>query len=199
MNESGKLESEQSLSPSKQGRKIPFLVKAIFWDKPLFILTFSLGMIVIMIFPFVKIVILLSDPVKFDRIQRFGMPIMLMAFSVPAMFLCISIVAFVFLLRRKRKTGSYFLSREKLNESVARSLKPKPLWKVITIAALYCILAIDMTYSAMIRQHHRGFGWFLAALLWVCTIIIAASEFRLFMRKGTMPTPPAWPQTPPEA
>ncbi|MGP8175752.1 MAG: hypothetical protein ACLP7O_14560 [Terracidiphilus sp.] len=193
MNESAGQETKRGLNLSKQGAKMPFLVLAIFWDRLLFLLTFSLVMMG-MSSPLVILIFLAS---RDGRLERLGLPIVLMILSMPAVFLCTFIVTFLILLRRRLKTGSFLLPRERLNERVARSLKPQPLRKRITIAALYWFFAIGETYVAVINQHHPQFNWGLAAFIWLVAVFFTVDVFRPFARKRVLPATPKEPQTPP--
>jgi hypothetical protein len=198
MNEAGGQETQETLNPGKQGRKIPFLIKAIFWDKPLSLLTFSLLMMG-MFSPLVFLMIHAARDGRLERLEKLGLPILMMILSFPALFLCVFVVTVVILLRRKLRTGSFLLSREKLDVNVARSLKPQSLRKRIILAAIYWFIAIDETYVAATTQHHSQFKWGFAAFLWLVTAFFTVDVFRPFGRKSALPVTTEGPQPSPNA
>jgi hypothetical protein len=164
MNESDRKESDGKVAKSGNGMKVPFLLKAVLWDKPMLMLSFSI-----------------RGLGKLDL--RYSWELLVLCLLLPAFFGVILAVSSYVLLQRKGETGQFLLSTAELNEKVARDLQPNPKWKRILSSAFYFLFAGDLTFDAMSSQYHRGLHWGLAVLLLLCAILIVASEFVLSRRK----------------
>jgi CHASE3 domain sensor protein len=121
----------------------------------------------------------------------------ILSLLMPAFFAAILVVSSYMLMRRRGKTGRFLLSTAELKEKVARDLVPKPMWKRIVFSAAYFLFASEATYDAMTSQHHRGLHWGFAVLIWLCAIIIAASELQLSRRKQSALAHPDEQEAPP--
>jgi hypothetical protein len=77
--------------------------------------------------------------------------------------------------RRKQKTGNFLPSQEELDRSRVRCAQPKPLRQRILLAAMYWIVALIFTGSAL--SHHSnehsvfGSAWVLPAMWWAVAAI----------------------------
>jgi hypothetical protein len=186
MNEADELVTEQPLNQNRYGVRMPYLVKAAIWDKPLFFLFFGLLMLGISS----PLIILIYHAVKNGRLLQHGSPILLMALSVPAFFLCTALVAFVLLLRRKLKTGGFLYSRVVLDAMIASSMMPQPLRKRIVAAVIYCLIASNQTYVATISHRYPQFIWGFTIFMWLITAIFTVNIFHPIKQMRTTPTLP---------
>lgn len=145
MNESG----EQGPAKSERGGRAGFVLKAVLWDKPLFMLALS-TVLLCMSLPLVLLLVRVAGDGRLARLDhRFSVEMVILVLSLPAFFACMFAVACFVLLRRKRKTGRFLLSRGELKQKIARDLEPKPMWKRILVSGIYLLLACDMTFDAM--------------------------------------------------
>jgi hypothetical protein len=197
MNESDGREAARKLAKDEQGVKIPFALKAVLWDKPMLMLSFSILMLGMCV-PVVRLLFRITSRVRLGKLEPvWGRELVILSLLIPAFFAVIFAVSSYMLLRRRGKTGQFLLSRAELKERVARDLQPKPKWKRIAGSAIYFLLACDITFSAMSSQHHRGLYWGVAVFIWLCAMLIAAAEFGLFRRKQSVPAHPAEQKAPP--
>ena len=108
----------------------------------------------------------------------------IVGFIGASLLLFVAVRAIYLAIRRKRKSGSYFVSPEDLESARAKNIKPKSLSRRVVLVAGYCVTAVALTFSA-VAARHRGspewFGselWFQAALLWAVAILGAWQAFR---------------------
>jgi hypothetical protein len=84
--------------------------------------------------------------------------------------------------RRKRKTGNFLPSPQEFDRALATCARPKPLRQRILLAALYWIVALIFTGSALSRhsRFHGAFGspWALPAMWWAVAAIWTVQVFR---------------------
>jgi len=190
MNESDGREAAPKVAKSEHGVKIPFLLKAVLWDKPIFMLSFSILMLGMCV-PVVPLLFRITSRVRLGKLEPvWGRELVILSLLMPAFFAGIFAVSSYMLLQRRGKTGRFLLSTAELNEKVVRDQEPKPMWKRIAGSVIYFLLACNMTFDALSSQNHRGVYWGLAVLMWLCAIIIAALEFVLSRRKQSAPAHP---------
>jgi len=175
---------------SKMGAGKPVGPQAKYWILPL-----NLGMVFLCLG---ILVIVLA----FSNCSCSGQPSWRPAFLLLLLAAAILIIPALFLfksIQRKLKTGSILPSQEELDKTRAGCGKPKLLWHRITLAALWCFVALMWTDSAIGRQHHQGPAWLAAALSWLAALIYTYQVFRPPSPPCALPKAPQEPQSPPDA
>lgn len=163
MKESRSLQAENSLRAGEQPEELSPLQKS-WWRARLVTMTI-LPLIVALALPL--LIAVRFPPHNPLWSQPNGRVILLILLLNGAVFFTIPAIALFRLLRRKRRTGSYYPTLEDLEKHRARQRKPKPLWQKTLSAVFELAAAITFTIDATHRSHRGAWEQVLASIFWL--------------------------------
>jgi MFS family permease len=202
MNESSGQPTEQGLYPSSNAAMMTKEEKIVYWGMVVLaamMTVFFAGLTLFASFVFHKVI-------RSENVHSIHQYLIFLV-VVFAAFLCLLIYVCFIIIRRRMKTGSYLPTGEKLVKWRARQSKPEPLWKRITLAAIYVIFAFDLTFSYLTNGLHSGFlksatifFWYIVLfILWVAAVLFIIQIFAPMVRKKAPSDVTEAPQSTPES